>query len=134
MKNEKETPIFYHPDDCDCIECDARRQPGGLDYDPTNDDTEFEKHEEEILEEREENKTKELTINISVKISQPLIGSYDPDANTEHINWKILNQEEIEKKIYQKFRRLIEMEFGKTVLRSGISDLIQFPISMAVRK
>ncbi len=54
MNKEKSTPIFYHPDDeCDCVECDARRQPGGLDYDPSNDNEEFEKNEEEIMKEIE---------------------------------------------------------------------------------
>ena len=31
-----------HEDDCDCVECTARREPGGLDHDPTNTDNEAE--------------------------------------------------------------------------------------------
>lgn len=34
-KELEEDPIFYHQDDCDCTKCDTRRQPGGLDHDPT---------------------------------------------------------------------------------------------------
>lgn len=46
---ELKSPIFYHPDECDCVECLARRDVGGLDHDPSNDDAEFEKHEEEVM-------------------------------------------------------------------------------------
>ena len=38
-----------HPDECDCIECRARVEKGGLDYDPTNDDDEFEEHERQVF-------------------------------------------------------------------------------------
>ena len=50
MNKERSKPIFYHPDECDCIACDARQQKGGLDHDPSNDDAKFEKHEESITE------------------------------------------------------------------------------------
>jgi len=49
----KDKPIFYHPDSCDCLECSARSAQGGLDHDPSNDDEEFEKHEEQVLKEIE---------------------------------------------------------------------------------
>ena len=42
-------PIFYHHDDCDCIKCRARVEKGGLDYDPSNDNEEFEEHERQVL-------------------------------------------------------------------------------------
>ena len=42
-------PIFYHHDDCDCIKCRARIEKGGLDYDPSNDDEEFEEHERQVF-------------------------------------------------------------------------------------
>lgn len=39
-----------HPDDeCDCVECRARVEKGGLDYDPSNDDEEFEEHERQVF-------------------------------------------------------------------------------------
>lgn len=38
-----------HSDDCDCIECRARVEKGGLDYDPTNDDEEFSEHERQVF-------------------------------------------------------------------------------------
>lgn len=38
-----------HPDECDCIECRARVEKGGLDYDPTSDDEEFEEHERQVF-------------------------------------------------------------------------------------
>jgi len=41
--------IFYHHDDCDCVKCLARTEKGGLDYDPSNDDEEFEEHERQVL-------------------------------------------------------------------------------------
>ena len=42
-------PIFYHHDECDCVKCLARTEKGGLDYDPSNDDEEFEEHERQVL-------------------------------------------------------------------------------------
>ena len=38
-----------HPDECDCVECRARTEKGGLDYDPSNDDEEFEEHERQVF-------------------------------------------------------------------------------------
>lgn len=38
-----------HDDDCDCIECRARTEKGGLDYDPSSDDEEFEEHERQVF-------------------------------------------------------------------------------------
>jgi len=38
-----------HNDECDCIECRARTEKGGLDYDPTSDDEEFEEHERQVF-------------------------------------------------------------------------------------
>ena len=38
-----------HDDECDCIKCLARREPGGLEYDPSNDDDEFEEHERQVF-------------------------------------------------------------------------------------
>lgn len=38
-----------HDDECDCIPCRARVEKGGLDYDPTNDDEEFEEHERQVM-------------------------------------------------------------------------------------
>lgn len=35
-----------HEDECDCVPCAERRQPGNLDYDPTNTDDEAERAEE----------------------------------------------------------------------------------------
>jgi hypothetical protein len=67
----KEKPIFYHQEDCDCIECDARRQPGGLDFDPTNDDAEFEKHEEEIMKQ-------EIKKNQTIRFQYPSVLSGIP--------------------------------------------------------
>ena len=49
LKKLGDEPIFYHPDDCDCIKCLARTEKGGLDYDPSNDDEEFEEHERQVL-------------------------------------------------------------------------------------
>lgn len=45
-------PIFHHYiplDECDCIECRARVEKGGLDFDPSNDDEEFEEHERQVM-------------------------------------------------------------------------------------
>ena len=38
-----------HSDDCDCVECSAGREKGGLDYDPSDDSDEFENHERQVL-------------------------------------------------------------------------------------
>ena len=38
-----------HDDECDCIECRARTEKGGLDYDPSSDDDEFEEHERQVM-------------------------------------------------------------------------------------
>jgi hypothetical protein len=38
-----------HDDECDCITCRARVEKGGLDYDPTSDDEEFEEHERQVM-------------------------------------------------------------------------------------
>lgn len=38
-----------HDDECDCIVCRARVEKGGLDFDPTNDDEEFEEHERQVF-------------------------------------------------------------------------------------
>lgn len=38
-----------HDDDCDCITCQARIEKGGLDFDPSNDDEEFEEHERQVM-------------------------------------------------------------------------------------
>ena len=40
-----------HPDDCDCVECTERREPGGLMHDPSNTDDEAERHLEDCEEE-----------------------------------------------------------------------------------
>jgi ferredoxin len=53
LKRLENQPIFYHKEDCDCVTCHARVEKGGLDFDPSNDDEEFEKHEREILAEEE---------------------------------------------------------------------------------
>lgn len=45
-------PIFYHPEDCDCVKCLARLEKGGLDYDPSNDDEEFEEHERQVFRDK----------------------------------------------------------------------------------
>lgn len=47
MKDLKEIIDPDHEDGCDCVECTARRLPGGLDHDPTNTDDEAEIAEEE---------------------------------------------------------------------------------------
>lgn len=49
---KRDDPTHYHDDDCDCIVCLARTQPGGLDYDPSNDDAEFEEHERQVLRDK----------------------------------------------------------------------------------
>ena len=49
LKRNPTGPIFYHPDECDCIECRARVEKGGLDYDPSSDDEEFEEHERQVF-------------------------------------------------------------------------------------
>lgn len=49
LKKLGSEPIFYHSDECDCIECRARTEKGGLDYDPSNDDDEFEEHERQVF-------------------------------------------------------------------------------------
>ncbi len=46
-KNKEEKK--QHPDECDCIKCRARTEKGGLDYDPTSDDEEFEEHERQVF-------------------------------------------------------------------------------------
>jgi ferredoxin len=38
-----------HDDECDCVTCRARVEKGGLDYDPSNDDEEFEEHERQVF-------------------------------------------------------------------------------------
>jgi len=38
-----------HDDECDCITCQARTEPGGLDHDPSSDDEEFEEHERQVV-------------------------------------------------------------------------------------
>ena len=45
MKDLKEVIDPAHEDDCDCVECTARREPGGLDYDPSGKDNEAERAE-----------------------------------------------------------------------------------------
>ena len=77
---------------------------------------------------------KDFSIIIEVKISDPTVHGHDPITDGERLRWEILNHEQIEKEIYQKFRTLIEREFGKTVLRSGSSELVQFPTSMVISK
>ena len=49
LKKLPDEPIFYHHSKCDCITCRARVEKGGLDYDPTNDDDEFEEHERQVF-------------------------------------------------------------------------------------
>lgn len=49
LKQDPAEPIFYHHAECDCIKCRARTEKGGLDYDPTNDDEEFEEHERQVF-------------------------------------------------------------------------------------
>ncbi len=49
LENLGDEPIFYHPDECDCITCRARLEKGGLDYDPSNDDDEFDEHERQVF-------------------------------------------------------------------------------------
>jgi hypothetical protein len=49
LKKLPDEPIFYHHSECDCITCRARVEKGGLDYDPTNDDDEFEEHERQVF-------------------------------------------------------------------------------------
>lgn len=74
MIKKFEGPIFYHHSDCDCIECDAKRQPGGLDFDPANDDAEFEDHEEEVMKEIEEGsiyKKRGFKKNQTIKFMHP---------------------------------------------------------------
>jgi hypothetical protein len=53
LKRDPSEPIFYHHDECDCITCRARVEKGGLDYDPTNDDEEFEEHERQSFRDAE---------------------------------------------------------------------------------
>lgn len=45
-----------HDDECDCVTCRARVEKGGLDYDPTNDDEEFEEHERQVMRDLKINK------------------------------------------------------------------------------
>ena len=52
LKKLPDEPIFYHHDDCDCIKCRARLEKGGLDYDPTSDDLEFEEHERQVFRDK----------------------------------------------------------------------------------
>ena len=76
MKKDRAKPIFYHPDECDCVECEARLQPGGLEFDPTNDDAEFEKHEEEVMKKIEEGsiyKKMEFKKNRIIKFKHPSV-------------------------------------------------------------
>ncbi len=49
LKKLEDEPLFYHPDECDCITCHARTEKGGLDYDPSDDSEEFERHEKEVF-------------------------------------------------------------------------------------
>ena len=49
LKKVEDEPIFYHHDECDCVKCLARREKGGLDFDPSNDDAEFEEHERQVF-------------------------------------------------------------------------------------
>lgn len=49
LQKRVDEPLFYHPDDCDCITCHARTEKGGLDHDPSNDDAEFEEHERQVF-------------------------------------------------------------------------------------
>ena len=46
---ENEEAKKQHPDECDCIKCRARTEKGGLDYDPSNDDEEFDEHERQVF-------------------------------------------------------------------------------------
>lgn len=48
----KDEPIFYHHDECDCIKCLARVEKGGLEYDPSNDNEEFEEHERQVFRDK----------------------------------------------------------------------------------
>lgn len=38
-----------HDDECDCVTCRARVEKGGLDYDPSSDEEEFEEHERQVM-------------------------------------------------------------------------------------
>lgn len=49
-----------HSDECDCIECQARISKGGLDYDPSNDNEEFEEHERQVFRDVEIDKKREV--------------------------------------------------------------------------
>lgn len=49
LRRDSAGPIFYHHAECDCIKCRARTEKGGLDYDPTNDNDEFEEHERQVF-------------------------------------------------------------------------------------
>ena len=48
-KTKKAKKEDQHSDECDCIECLARTGKGGLDYDPSSDDEEFEEHERQVM-------------------------------------------------------------------------------------
>lgn len=52
LKKVGDEPIFYHHDNCDCIKCRARVEKGGLDFDPSNDDEEFEEHERQVFRDK----------------------------------------------------------------------------------
>ena len=51
-------PNVLHDDECDCVACRARVEKGGLDFDPTNDDEEFEEHERQVFRDLKINKEK----------------------------------------------------------------------------
>jgi len=61
LKKLEDKPLFYHPDECDCITCHARTEKGGLDHDPSNDDEEFEEHERQVFRDVGITKTKKRT-------------------------------------------------------------------------
>lgn len=51
-KNDYMHQEDQHDDECDCVTCLARREKGGLDYDPTNDNEEFEEHENQAFRDK----------------------------------------------------------------------------------
>ena len=69
----KDKPIFYHPSECDCLECAARSAKGGLNYDPSNDSDEFERHEESVMKELEKSSVykRKFKINQTIKFKHP---------------------------------------------------------------
>lgn len=50
-----------HSDECDCVECRARTEKGGLDHDPSSDDEEFEEHERQVFRDKGIDKEVEMS-------------------------------------------------------------------------